>query len=139
MWWRLANYTVKTSAMKGICYVCVIVGDSCCIYVPDNDADGHLIDQGIKNITKAVVEMTSRERNRDDWNLSFSSLFQKIEHWLTLIVIIISCILVLLCLWPCIMAMICRALKSSLSMIMKGYYVAQARPEDKVTTNPNVM
>ncbi len=48
MWWRLANYTVKTSDMNGICYVCVIVGDSCCTYVPDNDADGHLIDQGIK-------------------------------------------------------------------------------------------
>ncbi len=56
----------------------------CCTYVPDNDADGHLIDQGIKNITKAVVEMTIRERNRDDWdwNLSFCSLFCKIEHWL---------------------------------------------------------
>ncbi len=73
--------------------------------------------------------MTSRERNRDDWDwsLSFSSLFHKIEHWLILIVLNISCILVLLCLWPCIMAMIRRALKSSLSMIMKGYYVAQAR------------
>ncbi len=60
----------------------VIVGDSCCTYVPDNDADGHLIDQGIKNITKAVVEMTIRERNRDDWDwsLNFSSLFQKNEH-----------------------------------------------------------
>ncbi len=71
--------------------VCVIVGDSCCTYVPDNDADGHLIDQGIRNITKAVVEMTIRERNRDDWDwsFSFSSLFQKIEHWLILIVIII--------------------------------------------------
>ncbi len=91
MWWRLANYTVKTSDMKGNCDVCVIVGDSCCTYIPDNDADGHLIDQGIRNITKAVVEMKSRERNRDDWdwNLSFSSLFQKIEHWLILIVIII--------------------------------------------------
>ncbi len=57
--------------------VCVIVGDSCCTYVPDNDADGHLIDQGIRNITKAVVEMTIRERNRDDWDwsFSFSSLF----------------------------------------------------------------
>ncbi len=127
--------------MKGICYVCVTVGDSCCTYVPDNDADGHLIDQGIKNITKAVVEMTIRERNRDDWDwsLSFSSLFQKIKHWLILIVIIISCILVLLCLWPFIMAMIRRALKSSLSVIMKGYYVAQARPGDKITTNPHVM
>ncbi len=66
MWWRLANYTVKTSDMKGICYVCVIVGDICCTYVPDNDADGHLIDHGIKNITKAVVEMTIRERSRED-------------------------------------------------------------------------
>ncbi len=62
--------------------------------------------------------MTSRERNRDDWNwnLSFSSLFSKIEHGFILIVII----------------------KSSLSMIMKGNHVAQARPGDKVTTNPDV-
>ncbi len=68
--------------MKGNFYVCVIVGDSCCTYVPDNDADGHLIDQGIKNITKAVVEMTIQESNGDDldWSLSFSSLFSKIEH-----------------------------------------------------------
>ncbi len=60
MWWRLANYTVKTSDMKGNCYVCVIVGDTC-TYVPDNDADGHLIDQGIKNITKSVVDDNPRE------------------------------------------------------------------------------
>ncbi len=46
---------VKTSAMKGICYVCVIVGDSCCTYVPDNDADGHLIDQGIKTPPKQLT------------------------------------------------------------------------------------
>ncbi len=58
--------------MKGNCYVCVIVGDSCCTYVPDNDADGHLIDQEIRNITKAVDKMTSRERNRDDWNWNLS-------------------------------------------------------------------
>ncbi len=45
MWWRLAKYNVKTSDMKGNCYVCVIVDDSCCNYVPDNYADGHLIDQ----------------------------------------------------------------------------------------------
>ncbi len=37
------------------------------------------------------------------------------------------------------MAMIRRALKSSLNVIMKGYHVAQARPEEKMTTNPNVM
>ncbi len=48
--------------------VCVIVGNRCCTYVPDNDAYGHMIDQGIKNITKAVVEMAIRERNRDDWD-----------------------------------------------------------------------
>ncbi len=62
--------------------------------------------------------MTSRERNRDDWNwsLSFSSLFSKIEHGFILIVII----------------------KSSVSVIMKGYHVAQARPGDKVTTKPDV-
>ncbi len=55
MWWRLANYTVKTSDMKGICYVCVIAGDSCCTYVPDNDADGHLIDQEIKTSPKQLT------------------------------------------------------------------------------------
>ncbi len=37
------------------------------------------------------------------------------------------------------MAMIHSALKSSLSVIMKGYHVAQARPGDNVTTNPDVM
>ncbi len=30
MWLRFANYTVKTSDMKGNYYLCVIVGDSCC-------------------------------------------------------------------------------------------------------------
>ncbi len=60
----------------------------------------------------------------------------KIEHWLILIRHNYSCILVLLCLWPCIMAMIRRALKSYLSMIMKGYYVAQARPEGQDDHEP---
>ncbi len=28
MWWRLANYTVKTSGMKGNCYVCTLLPHS---------------------------------------------------------------------------------------------------------------
>ncbi len=62
--------------------------------------------------------MTSRERNRDDWNwsLSFSSLFSKIEHGFILIVII----------------------KIIFKCDYESYHVAQARPGDKVTTNPDV-
>ncbi len=50
MWWRLANYTLKTSDMKRslLCMYC------CCTYVPDNDVDGHLIDQGIKTSPKQL-------------------------------------------------------------------------------------
>ncbi len=29
--------------------VCVIVGDSCCTYVPDNDTDGYLIAKKKRN------------------------------------------------------------------------------------------
>ncbi len=44
MWWRLANYTLKTSDMKRS----LLCMHWCCTYVPDNDTDGHLIDHGIK-------------------------------------------------------------------------------------------
>ncbi len=56
--------------------------------------------------------MTSRERNRDDWNwsFSFSSLFSKIEHGFILIVII--------------------------KIIFKCDY--ESYHGDKVTTNPDV-
>ena len=37
-----------TAAQGG---VCVLVGEICCTYIPDNDADGQAIQQGIHNMT----------------------------------------------------------------------------------------
>lgn len=31
--------------------VCVLIGSSCCFYVPDNDEDGGMIQQVIANVT----------------------------------------------------------------------------------------
>lgn len=37
--------------------VCAMVGDYSCAFVPENDADGHLIDSALKNLTKLQKAM----------------------------------------------------------------------------------
>ncbi|XDV29288.1 hypothetical protein PO909_032425 [Leuciscus waleckii] len=41
--------------------VCVIVGISCCTFIPANDEDGHIIAEGIENMTKIANELQRRE------------------------------------------------------------------------------
>lgn len=41
--------------------VCVIVGTSCCTFIPDNNVDGHLIDDGLKYMTRIAQELQESE------------------------------------------------------------------------------
>lgn len=41
--------------------VCVIVGTSCCTFMPDNNVNGHLIDEGLKYMTRIAQELQERE------------------------------------------------------------------------------
>ena len=49
-----------------------MVGEYCCTYIPDNDEDGHVIDQAILNLTALQRAMTSDLHPRSDW---FKELF----------------------------------------------------------------
>lgn len=96
--------------------VCAIVGSACCTYIPDNDADGRMIDEGIKNITNAINRLTVREVNADDvwgWNW-FKGLWQKAEYIGLIAVSALAMILFLLCMWPCVVGMIRRAVHSTM-------------------------
>lgn len=75
--------------------VCAVVGDHCCTYVPDNDADGHIIDSALSNIT-ALQEATSKDGTPpSDW---LSSLWSSWKGWLVqvglvlfVVFLIVSC------------------------------------------------
>ena len=41
--------------------VCVLVGEICCMYIPDNDTDGQAIQQGIDNMTALRDRMMEDE------------------------------------------------------------------------------
>ncbi|XP_051965931.1 syncytin-2-like [Xyrauchen texanus] len=43
--------------------VCVIVGETCRTYIPDNDAKGHVIEEGIHHLTFMSKTLTDRETN----------------------------------------------------------------------------
>ncbi|RXN28332.1 envelope poly [Labeo rohita] len=98
--------------------VCTIVGTACCTYIPDNDADGHVIDLGIQNMTKAINRLTAREINSDDvWGWAwFKGLWQKAEYIGLIALSALSMIIFLLCMWPCVMGMVRRAVSSTMKM-----------------------
>ncbi len=96
--------------------VCVLVGTACCTYIPDNDADGHVIDVGIQNMTNAIKRLTAREVNADDvwgWNW-FEGLWKKAEYIGLITISALTMVLFLLCMWPCVMSMIRRAVNSTM-------------------------
>uniref|UniRef100_A0A674MHS6 Uncharacterized protein n=1 Tax=Takifugu rubripes TaxID=31033 RepID=A0A674MHS6_TAKRU len=47
--------------------VCAMVGDYCCTFIPENDADGHLIDSALKNLTKLQRAMIDDGSPPPDW------------------------------------------------------------------------
>ncbi|KAF7645596.1 hypothetical protein LDENG_00201420 [Lucifuga dentata] len=57
--------------------ICKVIGETCCTYIPDNDADGHVIDQAIANMTKMEKNLRDHTSGDSSWfNFAWlSSLF----------------------------------------------------------------
>lgn len=47
--------------------VCVIVGSSCCTYIPDYDGDGKIIEQGLANLTQLPDTIDGDFTNEESW------------------------------------------------------------------------
>ncbi len=100
-----------TASSGGVC-----VGTAFCSPILDNDADGHVIDVGIQNMTNAIKRLTAREVNADDvwgWNW-FEGLWKKAEYIGLIAISALTMVLFLLCTWPCVMCMISRAVNSNM-------------------------
>ncbi|XP_016338188.1 uncharacterized protein LOC107685937 [Sinocyclocheilus anshuiensis] len=94
--------------------VCVIVGETCCTYIPENDADGHVIDEGIVNLTYRAKTLTGWETNSGSFGWGwFKGIFTDVTNLMMMVICIVCSILLILCLWPCIMTLIRNAVSST--------------------------
>lgn len=115
----------QITASKG--GVCVIVGTACCTYIPENDADGHLIDEGLMNMTRIAQELQAREtaNNQSDflgwltgWQRMFVSALIPIGAILLILAFIVCCII------PFIRILINRAMNT----LVSTHYAFVSRP-----------
>lgn len=98
--------------------VCVIVGETCCTYIPDNDAKGYIIEEGIKNLSLMAKNLTDWETNTSSfgwgWGLGwFKGIFTNVTNVVMMRISIVCSVLLILCLWPCIMKLIRNAVSST--------------------------
>ncbi|XP_077088576.1 uncharacterized protein LOC143740322 [Siphateles boraxobius] len=97
--------------------VCVIVGISCCTYIPDNDADGHIIADGIDNMTRIADELQRREvSDRSgflDWFTNWKQML--ISALIPIGVILLILTFIVCCIIPFIRMLIHRAMNTFVS------------------------
>lgn len=92
--------------------VCAMVGDYCCTYIPENDADGHVIDTALKNLTALQKAMSNDRTPSPDW---FTHLWSTWKGLIVQIALVILCFLVLFsCIIPLIRSLVHRALTTTL-------------------------
>lgn len=106
----------QLTASKG--GVCVIVGISCCTYIPDNDADGHLIDEGLMNMSRIAQEMQARELGSGqsdflDWLTGWQKML--VNALIPIGVILLILAFIVCCIIPFIRLLINRAMNNLVS------------------------
>ncbi len=105
--------------------VCVIVGETCCTYIPDNGNEGHVIEEGIKKLTFMSKTLTDRETTSGFFGLEwFKGIFTNVTYVMLMVICTVCSGLLILCLWPCIRALIRNAVSSTFKSSTAG---AQSR------------
>ncbi len=95
--------------------VCVIVGETCCRYIPENDNEGHVIEAGIKKLTFMSKTLTDRETTSGFFGLEwFKGIFTNVTNVMLMVICTVCSGLLILCLWPCIRALIRNCLTHQL-------------------------
>jgi len=109
--------------------VCVMVGETCCTYIPDDDANGHIIEEGIKNLTLMAKTLTDWETNTTSFGWGwFKGFFTNWTNVMIMIISIACSVLLILCLWPCIMQLIKNAVSSTIQHQAHTFPVLNQRP-----------
>ena len=106
--------------------VCVMEGNACCTYIPENDEDGHTIDTGIQDLNKFIKNVQEWQTASDDW---LAELFPGVKAWIIrllapVVIVLYLLMLIACCVIPCVRAMIDSTVKK-----MFGQYVKLPQEE----------
>ncbi|XP_051234524.1 uncharacterized protein LOC127351239 [Dicentrarchus labrax] len=117
-----------TASQRG---VCALVGEYCCTFVPENDADGHVISEGIANITALQAAMIADHNLGEDW---FQWLF---SCWKGLLLKAGVILRLFLLLTSCLIPLIRRQISSMLTRQLLAYSPLTGK-EDLPTNTPDL-
>uniref|UniRef100_A0A3B5KFR3 Uncharacterized protein n=1 Tax=Takifugu rubripes TaxID=31033 RepID=A0A3B5KFR3_TAKRU len=94
--------------------VCAMVGDYCCTFIPENDADGHLIDSALRNLTKLQRAMIDDGSPPPDWLTKMLSGWRELLFKIGIMIGIVLLVLAILacCVVPLVRGCIGRLVGS---------------------------
>uniref|UniRef100_A0A674NU83 Envelope glycoprotein n=1 Tax=Takifugu rubripes TaxID=31033 RepID=A0A674NU83_TAKRU len=97
--------------------VCAMVGDYCCTFIPENDADGHLIDSALKNLTKLQRAMIDDGSPPPDWLTGMLSRWRELLFKIGMMIGIVLLVLAILacCVVPLVRGCIGRLVGSAVT------------------------
>ncbi len=105
------------------------VGETCCTYIPDNDNEGHVIEAGIKKLTFISKTLTDRETTSGFFGLEwFKGIFTNVTNVMLMVICTVCSGLLILCLWPCIRALIRNAVSSTFKSSTAGAQTRRPHP-----------
>ncbi len=115
----------------------MIVGETCCTYIPDNDNEGHVIEAGIKKLTFMSKTLTDRETTSGFFGLEwFKGIFTNVTNVMLMVICTVCSGLLILCLWPCIRALIRNAVSSTFKSSTAGAQTRRPLPPLPPPTTP---
>ena len=114
--------------------VCAIVGDACCTWIPEDDADGHSIALAVDNLKKLLSdELKDSTGQAGDW---FENLFSGLSFspWLQRVFFTFLMIMTLLCVvFCCVIPLMRRLVHSAVSTAFVQYLPL---PKGDIPDNP---
>ncbi|MGL5599255.1 MAG: hypothetical protein ACRDDA_14365 [Aeromonas sp.] len=100
--------------------VCAMVGTTCCTFIPENDEDGHVIDQAITNLT-ALRDATEKDLVTTSgllqWLFGGQWWHVFLKVFVPIIAVLILFCLCMTCVIPCIAEMIKKMVNSMLTRV----------------------
>ncbi|TWW71594.1 Endogenous retrovirus group FC1 [Takifugu flavidus] len=99
--------------------VCAMVGDYCCTFIPENDADGHLIDSALRNLTKLQKAMIDDGSPPPDWLTKMLSGWRELLFKIGMMIGIVLLVLAILacCVVPLVRGCIGRLVGSVVTLL----------------------
>ncbi len=117
--------------------LCLETGQEHVPYIPENYNEGHVIEAGINKLAFMSNTLTDRETTSGFFGLEwFKGTFTNVTNVMLMVICTVCSGLLILCLWPCIKALIRNAVSSTFKSSTAGAQTHRPLPPLPPPTTP---